>query len=149
MHPFIEHEINLTRRQFFGNVGLRFGGLALAQLMGQQAFAAATTKASGPVHPALAGFPHFPAKAKRLIYLHMNGAPSQLDLWDYKPGLQEFFDKELPASVRNNQRLSTMPSGQSRFPVAPSKYKFTQEGKCKRWVNAQLLPHTAKIVDEI
>jgi uncharacterized protein (DUF1501 family) len=148
MHPFIENEINLTRRQFFGNVGLRFGGLALAQLMGQQAFGKATTTATSRVHPALPGLPHFPPKAKRLIYLHANGAPSQLDMWDYKPGLGEFFDKDLPDSVRGNQRITTMTSGQKRFPVAPSKFKFAQHGQCGRWVS-ELLPHTAGIVDDI
>ena len=149
MHPFIEQELNLTRRQFFGNVGLRFGGLALAQLVGPQAFASVAQQASPErVHPPLPGFPHFAPKAKRLIYLHMNGAPSQLDMWDYKPGLGEFFDKDLPDSVRGNARITTMTSGQKRFPVAPSKYKFTQHGNCGRWVS-ELLPHTAGIVDDI
>jgi hypothetical protein len=72
-----------------------------------------------------------------------------LDLWDYKPGLKDFFDKDIPPSVRGDQRLTTMTSGQKRFPVAPSKYKFEQVGKCGRWINTELLPHTAKVVDEI
>jgi hypothetical protein len=79
----------------------------------------------------------------------MNGAPSQIDLWDYKPTLKDFFNKDLPPSVQGGQRLSTMTSGQARFPVAPSKFNFTQEGKCGRWINSELLPFTSKIVDDI
>ncbi|MES2570908.1 MAG: DUF1501 domain-containing protein [Verrucomicrobiota bacterium] len=149
MHPFIENEINQTRRQFFGNVGLRFGGLALAQLLGRNAFAAPdAAAASGRVHAPLVGLPHFAPKAKRMIYLHMNGAPSQIDLWDYKPGLADYFDKDLPDSIRGNQRITTMTSGQKRLPVAPSKFRFAQHGNCGRWVS-ELLPHTAGIVDDI
>ncbi len=150
MHPFIENEINLTRRQFFGQTGLRLGGVALAQLLGEKAFAASTSLATPAlrVHPALPGFPNFAPKAKRLIYLHMNGAPSQLDLFDHKPGLAEHFDQDLPDSIRGGQRLTGMSSGQKRFPVAPSKFKFAQHGNSGRWIS-ELLPHTAEIVDEI
>ena len=91
---------------------------------------------------------HIAPKAKRVIYLFMSGAPSQLDMWDYKPGLGEWFDKELPDSVRNGQRITTMTSGQKRFPIAPSKFKFNQHGKAGTWVS-ELLPHTAKMVDDI
>lgn len=147
MNPLIEHQLLATRRQFFGRSGLRLGGLALSWLMGQDAAKAVTP--GGPAHPGLPGFPHFAPKAKRLLYLHMNGAPSQIDMWDHKPGLREYFDKELPASVQGGQRLSTMTSGQTRFPVAPSKFAFTQGGQCGTWVNSQLMPHTAGIVDDI
>jgi len=152
MNPIFEQNLLQTRRTFFGDSGLKLGGIALALMGANSARGAASSQpAAGQqrVHPALPGLPHFTPKAKSLIYLHMNGAPSQLDLWDYKPGLHEYFDKDLPASVRNNQRLSTMTSGQARFPVAPSKFKFTQQGKCGRWTNTELLPHTAKIVDDI
>jgi uncharacterized protein (DUF1501 family) len=154
MHPLLESQIHQTRRQFFGNTGLRLGGLALGYLMGNRltganALAATATAASGDrVHPALPGMPHFPPKAKSLIYLHMNGAPSQMDLWDYKPGLKEHFDGDLPDSIRMNQRLSTMTSGQTRFPVAPSIFSFQQMGQSGRWIS-ELLPHTAGIVDDI
>ncbi|MFN0129009.1 MAG: DUF1501 domain-containing protein [Verrucomicrobiales bacterium] len=149
MNPLFERQLLATRRQFFGSSGLRLGGLALAWLMGQEKSRAAATVAPGSAHPALPGFPHFAPKAKRLVYLHMNGAPSQIDLWDYKPRLKEYFDKDLPPSVQGGQRLSTMTSGQQRFPVAPSKFKFTQEGKSGMWMNSEILPHTAKIVDDI
>ena len=91
---------------------------------------------------------HVAAKAKHVIYLHMVGGPSQLDLYDYKPTMQEWFDKDLPETIRNGQRLTTMTSGQARFPVAPSKYKFEQHGKSGMWVS-ELLPWTAKMVDDM
>ena len=140
--PILQHELLQTRRQFFGSTGLRFGAAALAMLQAGKASAAS------PVHPALPGLPHRKGRAKALIYLHMNGGPSQLDTWDYKPGLAAFFDKDLPESIRRGQRLTTMTSGQGRFPVAPSKFTFRQHGQCGRWVS-ELLPHTAKIVDDI
>ena len=84
---------------------------------------------------------HFPAKAKHVIYLHMVGGPSQMDLFDYKPVMDEWYDKDLPDSVRMGQRLTTMTTGQARFPIAPSKYKFAQHGQCGMWVS-ELLPWT-------
>ena len=151
MNPLFAHDLLQTRRQFFGNTGLRLGGLALAGLVGR---ANAATGANAGVahlarvHPPLAGFPHFAPKAKRLIYLHMNGGPSQLDLFDHKPGLLEKFDTDLPDSIRKGQRITTMTSGQTRLPVAPSKFKFTQHGQAGTWVS-ELLPKTAEIVDDI
>jgi hypothetical protein len=95
-----------------------------------------------------AGLPHFAPKAKRAIYLHMLGAPPQIDLFDYKPGMSAWFDKDLPDSIRKGQRLTTMTSGQTRFPIAPSVFKFQQHGEHGAWVS-ELLPHTAKMVDDI
>ena len=92
--------------------------------------------------------PHFPPKAKRVIYLHMVGGPSQMDLFDYKPKLGDYFDKDLPDSVRMGQRITTMTSGQKRLPIAPSKYKFAQYGKSGMWLS-ELLPWTAKMVDDL
>jgi hypothetical protein len=143
----------LARRAFLGNAGVGVGAAALSLLERRGTAAAIAPPGSastgGKVHPALPGFPHHAPKAKRVIYLHMNGAPSQLDLWDYKPGLREYFDKDIPPSIRGEQRLSTMTSGQSRFPVAPSKFTFEQRGRCGRWISTDLLPHTAGIVDEL
>jgi hypothetical protein len=96
----------------------------------------------------LQGLPHFAPKAKRAIYLFMNEGPSQMDLWDYKPKMANLFDKDLPDSIRKGQRLTTMTSGQKRFPIAPSKYKFSQHGKAGTWVS-ELLPWTAKMVDDL
>jgi len=149
MDPIRERQLLYTRRQFFGNTGLRLGGIAMAGLLGSTPRAFAAEAAPPRVHPALPGLPHFPPTAKSLIYLHMNGGPTQLDLWDYKPQLKDYFDKELPDSVRRGQRITTMTSGQGRLPIAPSKFKFEQVGKCGRWVNTELMPHTAKVVDEI
>src|SRR5437870_606059 len=146
MHPLLEHAQHLPRRQFFGSTGLRLGGTALALLAGRPA--SATAAEPTRIHPPLPGLPHFAPKAKAVIYLHMNGGPSQLDTFDYKPGLAAFFDKELPGSVRMGQRITTMTSGQARFPVAPSKFRFARAGKCGTWIS-ELLPHTAKIVDDI
>jgi len=151
MDPLFARDLLQTRRQFFGHTGLRFGGLALASMLGR-ANAASTANESATatprVHPALAGFPHFAPKAKRLIYLHMNGGPSQLDLFDYKPKLAEQFDKDLPDSIRNGQRITTMTSGQTRLPIAPTMFKFAQHGNSGTWVS-ELLPKTAEIVDDI
>lgn len=151
MNPLFDYTLEQTRRQFFGDAGLRFGGLALAYLTGGGGLAraaAASPSSGGMVHPPLPGMPHFAPKAKSIIYLHMNGGPSQLDLFDYKPELKTQFDKDLPDSVRKGQRITTMTSGQTRFPVAPSMFKFAQHGACGRWVS-ELLPHTAGIVDDI
>ena len=101
-----------------------------------------------PVEGGLPGLAHFAPKAKHVIYLHMVGGPSQLDLYDYKPKMQEMYDKDLPESIRNGQRLTTMTSGQKRFPIAPSKFKFAQHGQSGMWVS-ELLPHTAKMVDDM
>lgn len=145
MHPILDYQLQLTRRQFFGQTGLRLGGLGLA-LAG--ASAGARAAAPGGVHPPLPGFPHFAPKAKSIIYLHMNGGPSQIDLWDYKPELKNHFDADLPDSIRMGQRITTMTSGQKRLPVAPSKFQFAQHGECGRWVS-ELLPHLATCVDDI
>jgi hypothetical protein len=92
--------------------------------------------------------PHFAPKAKNVIYLHMVGGPPQMDLYDYKPVMGEWYDKDLPESVRMGQRLTTMTSGQARFPIAPSKYKFARHGKSGMWVT-ELLPWTSKMVDDM
>src|ERR1041384_3289225 len=145
MNPLFEYQLHQTRRHFFGDAGLRLGGLALGMLMGNQA---AKGQQSARGHPPLAGVPHFPPKAKAVIYLQMNGAPSQIDLWDYKPQLQRYFDQDLPESVRQGQRITTMTSGQARHPVAPSKFQFLRSGECGTWAS-ELVPHTAKLVDDI
>jgi hypothetical protein len=120
-----------TRRQLLGRGARGFGALALSSLMAQGK-----------------ELPHFAPKAKRAIYLHMVGAPPQMDLFDYKPGMKDWFDKDLPESIRKGQRLTTMTSGQSRFPIAPSVFKFAQHGKSGAWIS-ELLPNVAKMADDI
>jgi hypothetical protein len=139
----------MTRRQLFGRTALGVGTGALASMLkaeGWQTQGSALPK----THQGLPGLPHFAPRAKRVIYLTMNGAPSQLDTWDYKPKLPEQFNVELPDQIRRGQRITTMTSGQQRFPVAPSKYNFspyeTESGQI--WVS-ELLPQTAKIVKEL
>jgi uncharacterized protein (DUF1501 family) len=127
-----------TRRRFFARGAQGVGALALAALSGGEARAAGS----------FPGLPHFPAKAKRCIYLHLVGAPPQMETYDYKPGMKDWFDKDLPETIRQGQRLTTMTSGQSRFPIAPSVFKFAQYGKSGAWVS-ELLPYTARMVDDI
>jgi hypothetical protein len=144
MNPAYEYHQLQNRRQFFQGAGLKLGGIAVAQLLGQRAMA----QTASNMHPALPGLPHFAPKAKRLIYLHMNGAPSQIDLFDHKPRLTDFFDKELPDSIRNGQRITTMTSGQKRFPVAPSKFAFERCGTSGIEMS-ELVPHMKGIADDI
>ncbi len=149
MNPFQEFLAQQTRRQFFASAGIRAGAIALAGMTAPRlAHAIATNNYGSKVHPSIPELPHHKPTAKRLIYLHMNGAPSQLDMWDYKPGLKSQFDKDLPDSIRKGQRITTMTSGQARLPVAPSLFKFAQHGKSGRWVS-ELLPHTATCVDDL
>ena len=135
-----------TRRSFFGRAATGLGGAALASLLAQDA-GANPDSPTGDHHPA-ATLGHFAAKAKRVIWLFQSGAPSQLDLFDYKPKMAEFHKQELPASIRMGQRLTGMTSGQSSFPVAASKFKFAQHGQSGMWLS-ETLPYTAKIADEM
>ncbi|WDE99043.1 DUF1501 domain-containing protein [Lentisphaera profundi] len=133
-----------NRRQFLSNSTLGLGALSL---MGLNTDASETTvKTSDDI--GLPDLPHFAPKAKRVIWLCMAGAPSQLDMFDYKPTLEKMFDKDLPESIRNGQRLTGMTANQSRFPLAPSKFKFKQHGQSGAWVS-ELMPHTAKMVDDL
>ncbi len=145
MNLFDDFKLNVTRRHFFKAGSHALGWAALTSLLGQeQARAAGTKTGIGAALPET----HFPAKAKNIIYLHMVGGPSQMDLFDYKPKMGEFYDKDLPDSVRMGQRLTTMTSGQARFPVAPSMFKFEQHGQSGMWVS-ELLPWKAKMVDDL
>ena len=139
-------KLMMTRRVFFSRTSAGIGTTALASLVNPQLFAAA--EGADPKTGGLAGLPHFPPKAKRVIFLHQSGAPSQLDLYDYKPKLENMRGTELPASVRMGQRITGMTSGQDSLPVAPSIFKFNQYGKSGTWIS-ELLPHTGNIVDEI
>jgi hypothetical protein len=145
MNPIREFNLVETRRHFFARTAGGIGTAALASLLNDSTGRAANS--SGRVG-GLSTLPHFAPTAKRVIYLFMSGAPSQLDTWDYKPKMQDWYDKDLPDSVRNGQRITTMTSGQKRFPIAPSIFKFAQHGKHGAWVS-DLLPHTAGIVDDI
>ncbi len=138
MDPRLERLQSLTRRHFFGRLSTGIGAPALASLLVDDARA----------DDAIGILPHFAPKAKRVIYLFQSGAPSQMDLFDYKPKLANLRSSELPDSVRQGQRLTGMTATQSSFPVAPSLFKFAQHGKSAAWVS-DLMPHTAKVVDEL
>ncbi len=146
MDPLWESRVLQTRRQFFGRTAAGIGAAALASLVNP-----GLALGAGPADPGGRGLPlgpHFAPKAKRVIYLFQNGAPSQLDLFDYKPKMREYFNTDLPESIRMGQRLTTMTSGQARFPVAPTIFKFAQHGRSRAWVS-ELMPHVASIADEL
>jgi hypothetical protein len=125
--------LELTRRQLFGRASAGIGGAALASLLGEgRSFAA----------------PHFAPKAKRVIYLFMHGGPSQLDLFDHKPGLKKLHGQEFPASVLGDQRLTGMTSGQKSKPVTASLFDFKQHGQSGAWMS-ELLPHMGRVADEL
>src|SRR3954465_8238776 len=148
MDPLLERQLLQNRRQFFGRAGL--GAVALASLLGELPGAAGADEArrAEAADGGLPGLPHFKPKAKRVIYLFQSGAPSQMDLFDHKPKLHDLRATDLPDSIRMGQRLTGMTSRQESFPVAPSRFRFARHGKSAAWVS-ELLPHTAKIVDEL
>ncbi len=137
MNPLQQSLASITRRHFFGQSAMGLGTAALASLLPASISAAEQRVAVG----GLPGLPHFAPKAKRAIYLFMNEGPSQMDLWDYKPKMNDHFDKDLPESIRKGQRLTTMTSGQQRFPVAPSKYKFHRARQGRHLDQRAAAPH--------
>jgi hypothetical protein len=147
-HPVFKDYVRYeTRRQFFRR-GASFMGAAALGMLSPQWLSAAVKQSPVSAAKGKARGPAFAPKAKQVIYLHMVGGPAQMDLYDYKPVMGQWYDKDLPDSVRMGQRLTTMTSGQTRFPIAPSKYKFAQYGKSGMWVS-ELLPWTAKMVDDM
>ena len=139
----LEHGLNHNRRRFLTKLGMGIGGAALGTLLIPDLFS------SKDVEEAIvSGLPHFAPKAKRIIYLFQNGAPSQLDLFDYKPKLNEMQGQDLPESIRQGQRLTGMTANQSKFPLAGTVFKFDQYGAHRAWISA-LLPYTSRIVDDL
>src|SRR5262245_55169188 len=135
-----DHLRTLTRRHFFRKGALGLGTAALATLLAEdRAYAQ---------NRGIAGLPHTTPKIKRAIYLFMNGGPSQMDLWDYKPQMQRYYNQDLPESVRRGQRLTTMPSGQARFPLAPSTFNVGRWARAGIWFSG-LLRWRQKLVDEL
>ena len=133
----IELRQMLTRRALFSRSAVGLGAAALSAVESR------ASRIGG-----LDSLPHHEPRAKRAIYLFMSGAPSQMDMWDHKPDMADWFDKDLPDSIRQGQRLTTMTSGQARFPIAPSLYKFAPHGQSGTLVS-ELLPHTATEVDNL
>jgi hypothetical protein len=145
MPPSLEHALLMTRRHFFGRASTGLGTAVLASLLNDDLRGAETL--ANP-DGGLPGLPHFAPKAKRVIYLFQGGAPSQMELFDYKPRLYDLRGTELPDSIRQGQRLTGMTSTQSSFPVVPSLFKFAQHGNSGAWVS-ELMPHTAGVVDQL
>ncbi|MFZ4506582.1 MAG: DUF1501 domain-containing protein [Fimbriimonas sp.] len=147
MDPHLPFQDALNRRTFLKASG--FGMAALAGLLGREGFASTfTTNDKGKRIGGLPDVPHFAPKAKRVIYLHQSGAPSQLDLYEYKPELVKRRMEDLPASIRMGQRLTGMTSGQAKFPVAPTMFKFNQHGSNGSYFS-EILPNIGSIADEI
>ncbi|GEO23959.1 DUF1501 domain-containing protein [Cyclobacterium qasimii] len=147
-----ENDINKfgeTRRGFLKKTSLGFGAIALSSLIGQNAGFAGVPDSSGLYKPqGLSTGTHFPAKAKRVIYLFQSGGPSQIETFDYKPSLEKWHGKEIPPSVQGTQRNSGMVADQSTFPLVKSIFDFKQYGDSGAWVS-EIFPHTAKVVDDL
>jgi len=139
-----EHQININRRHFFKKAAMGMGGVALGSLMIPDLFTGSNKTA---IQPTL-GLKHFASKAKRIIMLTQNGAPSQLESFDYKPKLRDMFGQELPDSVRGEQRLTGMTANQKSYPLVGSKVDFKQYGKSGTYIS-DLFPNIAKITDDI
>lgn len=139
----LEHGLNFNRRRFLSKLSLGLGSVALGSLLIPDLFSGSFEEAGLP-----SGIPDFAPKAKRVIYLFQNGAPSQLESFDYKPKLREMMGQELPASIRAGQRLTGMTANQTSFPLVGSYYDFKQYGQSRAWIS-DLFPHTAKVVDDI
>jgi hypothetical protein len=139
MDPTLAHRRQVTRRRFFGRSAHGLGVAALASLLARDLDAS-----PGQVP----GVPHFAPRAKRVIYLFQSGAPSQIDLFDPKPGLEDLRATDLPDSIRDGQRLTGMTATQDRFPVAPSRFGFSRHGRSGAWLS-ELLPRTAAVADDL
>ena len=139
MNPWLDLQQQLNRRALFQHSAAAVGTAALAGLLARD----------GRAQEAAAATPtHFAPRAKRIVYLFQSGGPSHLELLDYKPKLKELHGTELPDSIRQGQRLTGMTSGQKSFPVVASKFDFQQAGRSGTWISS-LLPHTAKVLDDI
>jgi hypothetical protein len=140
----LQHGLNINRRKFLSRMSIGLGSAALGSLLIPGLFEGSAEEEAGFIP----GIPHFAPKAKRVIYLFQNGAPSQLETFDYKPTLNKMMGQDLPESIRQGQRLTGMTSGQKSFPLVGSYYKFNQHGQSGAWVS-EIFPHMAKIVDDL
>ncbi|MCP5553547.1 MAG: DUF1501 domain-containing protein [Akkermansiaceae bacterium] len=151
--PWFSHlnpatRLELGRRTFLQRSAGGIGLAALGSLLQGEARLGAAPLPDHASRPGLPGFPNFPAKAKRIIYLFQSGAPSQMDLFDPKPQMAQRRGENLPESIRQGQRLTTMTSGQKTFPVAPSIFNFAQHGKSGAWLS-DLMPKIATVADDL
>jgi hypothetical protein len=146
MNYLSENQPMQTRREFFRSAGGSVGLIALASLLNEKLLADSNKGTGLPGGPP--SLPHFAPRAKRVICLFQSGAPSQMDLFDYKPNLRQLRGTELPDSIRQGQRLTGMTATQTSFPVAPSIFKFSRHGRSGAWVS-ELMPHTARMADDL
>ena len=148
MNPLVERHLQMTRRHFFGLSSTGIGTAVLSSLLNDD-LSAAAARTDGPGSSGgLPALPHFAPKAKRVIYLFQSGGPSQMDLFDYKPKLDDLRATELPGSIRKGQRLTGMTATQTSFPVAPSIFEFKQRGESGAWIS-DLMPHVVKVADNL
>ncbi|MDN5203693.1 DUF1501 domain-containing protein [Fulvivirgaceae bacterium BMA10] len=142
-------EKQIDRREFLTKTSLGLGAMALGSLLGtEKLFASVSDTNSISELNGLPGLPHFVPKAKRIVYLFQSGGPSQLETFDYKPRLYDLHGQDLPASVRQGQRLTGMSADQTAFPMTSSIFNFKQYGESRTWVS-ELMPYTAEIVDDL
>ncbi len=146
LHPLLEHHLNINRRQFFGRATAGIGTAALSTLLTEEGLA--TVAGQTPSLQKFSDTQQITPRAKRVIYLFQSGAPSQMDLFDYKPRLEKLHGSELPGEVRQGQRLTTMTSIQDRFPLTKSPFSFERVGQSGATLS-ELLPHHKKIADDL
>src|SRR5215213_9162934 len=141
MNPLAAHRLHLTRRELFAKTALDLGAAALGSLLTRDGLAL-------PADPAAPRLPHFASKAKRVIYLLQNGAPSHVDLYDYKPKLKQWHGQQIPDAVVGGKRFSTMTGTQTARPVLGEITNFSQHGHSGAWVS-DFLPQIASISDDV
>lgn len=146
MNPQLEFDRQMTRRQLLSHGRSGLGAAALASLLNADLGQASAAESGSH---GLSELPHFTPKAKRVIYLFMAGGPSHIDMFDYKPAMRKIHGSELPESIRQGQRLTGMTSGQKSFPCVAPMFEFGRHGERGTWINDKILPHTAKIADDI
>ncbi|MHA8066031.1 DUF1501 domain-containing protein [Aquirufa sp. ROCK2-A2] len=142
-NEFLKNQLNITRRHFFGKAVAGIGGLALGSLLVPEIWKGDESSSTLPL-----GVAQFAPKAKRIIYLCQNGAPSQYESFDYKPTLVQRSGEELPDSIRGTQRLTGMTANQDKFPLIGSFYGFKQYGKSGTWIS-DIFPNIGAIADDI
>jgi len=148
MHPLLEQRLLVNRRHFFSRASVGIGTAALASLLGRASLGEEARSEASKRIGGLPALPHFAPRAKRVIYLLQNGAPSHVDLFDYKPKIAEWHGKQIPDEVQQGQRLSTMTQGQTERPVLAPIAPLKQHGECGAWVS-DFLPQTASVVDDL
>ncbi len=148
LHETADFVRQLSRRYFLGRMATGLGAMGLASLMNESLFGADPNSHQRNAIGGITALPHFRPRAQRVIYLFQSGGPAQMDLYDYKPGLQDKRGQEVPRSIYPDERKTTMTSAQASFPVAPSAFQFKQHGESGTWLS-EVLPHLGEMVDDL